>query len=379
MISKPKIALMSYSMDNRPAKGTALYTRKLIENLLNDDRYDFYLVHYDKVDDPLYKKAQEIIMPEVHLLFGTRFVRQLLFFWKYRKEKFDIIHWFQPRLYPFFWFAPARSIVVTAHGAGDITAPSHFVFSRMVFNFIMCNFNKHIDACIAVSNFARDEIVEYYKIVKEKVFVTYNGGGEDYEPIPKKEAQEIIKLNYLISNPYILDISRLVPHKNVSSLVRAYIKTKETYNIEQDLVIVGYKGYSYKEVSALVESSAFAPPVHFIEYVKVEDLNALYSGADLFVFPSLNEGFGFPIIESMASGTPVITSNITSMPEVSQDAALLVDPNNINDIVEKIYRVLSDHTLSDSLREKGLRRAKDFTWKQTSEATKKIYEKMLQT
>ena len=376
-LQKPKIALMSYSMDNRPAKGTALYTRKLIENLLDDDRYEFCLVHYDKVDDPLYKKAREIIMPEIHLPFATRFMRQVLFFWKYRNEGFDIIHWFQPRLYPFFWLAPARKLVVTAHGAGDITASSYFVFSRIVFNYIMRNFNKHIDACIAVSHFAMEEIVENYKIAKEKVFVTYNGGGEEYKPIDKKVSKEIMSRSYSVSNPYILDVSRFVPHKNVLNLVRAYIIVKEKYHIEHDLVIVGFKDRSFKEVSDLAQMSAYSTSIHFIDYVETNDLNALYSGADLFAFPSLNEGFGLPVIESMASGTPVITSDATSMPEIGGDAVLLVDPSNPNDIVEKIYKVLSDAALNDSLTKKGLEQAKNFTWKQTSEATKKIYDEVL--
>ena len=132
---------MSYAMDNRQAKGTALYTRKLIENLLANDRFDFYLVHYDKVDDPLYKKAHEIMIPRIKLPYGSRFVSQLLFFWKFRKNKFDIMHWFQPRVYPFYWLAPAKKIVITMHAAGDITAPGFFVFSKEVFNFVLKYFN----------------------------------------------------------------------------------------------------------------------------------------------------------------------------------------------------------------------------------------------
>ena len=137
MISiRPKVALMSYAMDNRSAKGIALYTRKLIEGLVSSNEIDFYLVHYDEVMDPLYKKAHEIIMPKVRLPYGSRFISQLLFFWKYRKQPFDVVHWFHPRVYPFYWLVPAKKIIVTVHGAGDITAPTYFVFSRSVFNFI---------------------------------------------------------------------------------------------------------------------------------------------------------------------------------------------------------------------------------------------------
>ena len=120
-------------------------------------------MHFDKTDDPLYKKAKEIVMPEiVRLPFGTRFIRLMLFFWKYRNDRFDIIHWFQPRLYPFFWLAPARLIVATLHGAGDVTAPASFVFSKSVFNFVLKHFNHRVSAIIVDSDIAKDEIVDAY-------------------------------------------------------------------------------------------------------------------------------------------------------------------------------------------------------------------------
>src|SRR3989338_5159465 len=158
-----KVALMSHPMDNRAGKGTALYTRKLIEELLKNERLEITLVHYDAVPDKLYKKAREIVIPQIpHLPFGTRFVRTLLFFWKYRKEKFDIIHWFQPRLYPFFWLAPAKHIVVTAHGGGDAAYPHAFLFSRFVFVGVMKLFGRYIRATVGDSAFARQEIIDAY-------------------------------------------------------------------------------------------------------------------------------------------------------------------------------------------------------------------------
>lgn len=377
MSTRPKIALMTYSMDNRQAKGTALYTRRLIEHLLADNRYEFYLVHYDRVDDPLYKKAHEIIMPQVRLPYATRFVRQLLFFWKYRHNQFDIIHWFQPRLYPFFWWAPARRIVVTAHGAADITAPSYFVFSKFVFNFLMKYFNRSIDACIAVSHFAKEEIVEHYRIDVNRVFVTYNGGGEYYRPLQRDEARDIVRKNYSIDRPYVLDISRLEPHKNVENVVRGYISARQKYDMSQDLVIVGSRGYSSAPVSALIQSSPYVGSIHIISFVEDAHLNAFYSAADVFVFPSLNEGFGLPLVEAMASGVPVVTSNVTSMPEIAGDAALLVDPTDPSNIADSMWAVVSQKELAGSLIQKGLARAELFTWEETAAKTKEIYDILL--
>src|SRR3989344_4737515 len=301
-----KVALMSYAMDNRRGMGTALYTRRLIEKLIQDDRFEWYLVHFDTVDDPLYSQAHEILIPRIpHLPFGTRFIRTMLFFWKYRNEQFDIIHWFQPRLYPFFWLAPARHIVVTAHGAGDITAPGQFPFSRRVYNFLMKHFNHRIDAVIGVSEFGKREIIEHYDVPSKKVFAIYNGGGEDFKDLDTAGSQRLVSQKYGVRAPFILDVSRLEPHKNIDTLIRAY--------------------------EIMRRESAIS---HRLDFVQQEHLNALYSAADLFVFPSLNEGFGLPVIEALASGTPVITSNVTALPEVAGGCALTVDPADANTLAE---------------------------------------------
>jgi len=369
---------MSYAMDNRAAKGTALYTRKLVERLLDDDRFEWCLVHFERVDDPLYRRAREIVMPKLRLPAATRFVRTMLFFWKYRHEGFDIIHWFQPRLYPFFWLAPACHIVVTAHGAGDITAPGAFPLSRRIFNFILKHFNHTVDALIGVSEFGREEIIEYYRADPERTYAIYNGGGEDFHPILKSEAGRITS-KYGIVQPFILDVSRLVPHKNVDAVIRAYDILRTDPSRREQLVIVGGPGYRHEETYALARRSPYASSILFIEYVPQEDLNALYAAAEVFVFPSLNEGFGLPVVEAFASGTPVVTSNVAALPEIAGSAALLVDPYKPDHIAGAIGRILSDQSLRASLVEKGRARAKQFTWKKTAEETLALYHSLAES
>ncbi len=369
---------MSYSMDNRKAKGTALYTRKLIENILDDKRFDFYLVHYDKVDDPLYGRAKEIIMPNIKLPYGSHFVSQMLFFWQYRKNKFDLIHWFQPRVYPFFWLAPAKKIVITTHGAGDITAPGPFVFSREVFNFILTKFIRKVDAIIAVSKYGFEEIAKYYRAPHENIFFTYNGGGEDFKVIPKTVAWQVIFKKYGVGQPFILGMARHLPHKNVTGLISAYKIFRDKYNRGEKLVIVGSRDFDTEKIFRLADKSGYKSDIIFIDYVEADDLNSLYSAADLLIFPSLVEGFGLPVIEAMASGTPVITSNTTSLPEVSGEAAILVDPYDVEKIAEATNKVLTDENLKNNLIKKGLAWSRKFNWRQTSEQTMKIYFKLLE-
>jgi glycosyltransferase involved in cell wall biosynthesis len=381
MSTKPKIALMTYAFDNRQAKGTALYAKKLTELLVKENRFDFFLVHYDKVDDPIYKMGKEIIMPDVDFPFAKHFLRQMLFFWKYRNNKFDIIHWFQPRLYPFFWFAPAKKIVVTAHGAADITSlttKESFVLSRDIFNLVMIYLNKFISAIIAVSNFGKKEIEEHYRIEPEKVYSIYNGGGEDFKPLDKAESQKIIKEKYKIDSPFILDISRLEPHKNVVSLILSYIDLRNNnLNLHHKLVIVGNRAFGSHKIVEMAKESKYSSDIIFVDYVAVEDLNAFYSASDLFVFPSLNEGFGLPVVESMASGTPVITSNVTALPEVGGDVAVLVNPLDIKEISIKMASLLLDKEKLEDLSKKGIIKAQNFVWSKTSKETVDLYLKLL--
>jgi glycosyltransferase involved in cell wall biosynthesis len=376
---KPRVALMTYAFDNRPAKGTALVARKVTERLLCDDRFEYTLVHFDHVDDPLYAQAHEVVMPQVRLPVATRFVRTLLFFWRFRREPFDIIHWFQPRLYPFFWLAPARHIVVTMHAAGDITAArSAFVLSREVFNRVLQWFHRYLSLAFAVSQFARDEIIAEYGVAPERVQVIYNGGGEEYRPLPREAVRPMLARYAVPNEPYILNISRFQPHKNVAALVAAYNRLRdEQPERREHLVLVGTPVMGYTLPIDAVRASAYAVDIHIIPYVEQDDLNALYTGAAVFAFPSLNEGFGLPIVEAFASGTPVVTSNATSLPEIAGDAAVLVDATDERALADALGRVLSDEALRGTLRERGFARAAFFTWDKAADATLRAYASLL--
>ncbi len=377
MQRKIKVALMSDPMDNRHGKGTAIYTRKLIEHLLEDNRVEITLVHYDLSSEPLYGKTREIRIPYLRLPFATRFVRTMLFFWKYRNEKFDIIHWFQPRLYPFFWLAPARHIVVTAHGAGDITAPGQFPLSRRIYNTLMRYFNGKIDAVVGDSDFGRAEIIEHYHTRPDRTHAILLGGGENFTALDTVEAQKRISAIYGIRIPFILDVSRLEPHKNVDTLIRAYEILRRSSTLTHSLVILGARRFGAEKTIALAHASTFKDDIVFLDSVEQTNMNALYAAADLFVFPSLNEGFGLPVVEAFASGTPVITSNVTALPEIAGDAGVTVDPMDTEALAEAMQRVLSDLPLREALVQKGLARARQFTWARTAEKTIELYQSLL--
>lgn len=374
---KLKVALMTYAIDGRYAKGSARYARRLLDHLLSDERFEFFLVHFKPDDDPLYRRSREILMPQVRLPYASRFVSLLLFFFRYRNRPFDIIHWFQPRIYPLYWLAPARHIVVTAHGGGDITAPGLFVFSKQVFNFVLSRLNFAVSALIADSDFGKREIVEHYRAPPSKVHAILLGGGEDFKRLDPRESAQRIAQVYGIQSPFILDVSRLQPHKNVDSLITAYIKMRGSHPERREkLVIAGSPVFGFEKTYELARQSRFAVDISFVNYVEEKDLNALYAAAQVFVFPSLNEGFGLPVIEAMASGTPVITSNTTSLPEVAGEAGIIVPPFDTDALAREMEQVLADGTLRQSLIAKGLAHAAAFTWDKTARKTAELYLKL---
>jgi len=305
---KIKIAFMSDTLDRRPERAFA--SRRLIENLLKHPELEIYLIHYQKMpDDPLYGRANEIMIPLLTLPWASHFF-SFIWFCLRTKEKFDIFQWLVARPYPFFWLVPAKKIVVTAHdGYIDLwTAPNMLFWAMLRF------FHRYIDAIIGVSEFANKEIIQTYHMPPEKVFTVYNGTDSVFRHIPENEARRAVGKYNVDAEKYFIYVGRIQPHKNVKRLVEAYILLRDTTDAKEKLLIIGKSSYGAKEVWDLAESSKYSKDILFVKYASLEDLPAFYSLATALVFVSLNEGFGLPLIEAMACGTPVISSSATSLP-----------------------------------------------------------------
>lgn len=365
---------MTYAIDGRKAKGTALVARKSVEALISrKEDFDITLIHYEKSDDPIYSQGiREIIFPTFKWKFlNRRFFRQIYYFIM-TKDNYDIVHWFQPRVYPFFWLAPARKIMVTVHGAGDITAPGYFNLSRYMFNWTLRLAKKKVDAVIVCSEFAKKEVIDAYGFLESQVYVIYNGAESSFRPA-SEEKISAVKKKYDLPEKFFLNVSRLNPHKNVPRLIAAFEDFLSKNKSDLHLVNVGAGGYEKEKVNAIVGRSKYKDRIHLVGYIEEEDLPALYSAAFAFIFPSLNEGFGLPVIESMACGTPVVTSNITSLPEVSGKAAILVNPFNEKEIAEAMEKVAKDKDLREEMISEGLVNASKFTWEEMGAKLIKLY------
>ena len=225
---------------------------------------------------------------------------------------------------------------------------------------------------IAVSQFTKDRIVERFGIHPDKITVVWNGVDAQFRPRSTDEIAEVREALGIRSPRYLLSLGSLEPRKNVRRLLTAWSRLKRELPEDLSLVIVGSKGASLVFKDAGI--TEIPEGVHFTGYAKQEHLPALYSGALALVYPSLYEGFGLPPLEAMACGTPVITSNTTSLPEITAGAALLVDPMSEEAIAGAILQIIRDCELRDRLRTQSLAHASRLTWDMAAAETRKVLE-----
>ena len=231
------------------------------------------------------------------------------------------------------------------------------------------------DLIITISESAKNDIIKNLDVKEDKIEIVYPGIDlENYSRIYEKEELERIRKKYNLPSEYILYLGTIEPRKNIERIIKAFIKYKKERKDNLKLILSGKKGWKYENIMELVKLRP--EDITFTEYVDEEDKIALYKMAELFVFPSLYEGFGMPVLEAMAAGVPVVTSNVSSLPEVAGDAAILVDPLNEDEIFEAYKKILSDKKLQREMIQKGLEQAKKFEWKESVKVLEQIYEKM---
>ncbi len=229
---------------------------------------------------------------------------------------------------------------------------------------------KKVRRIIAVSEFTRRRIVERLRVAPEKISVILNGVDERFCPRPEAEVAEVRRALGIPEGTYLLYVGSLEPRKNLKRLLEAWEQVRPAVDPEISLVVAGMRGSP--NVFRRAALSKLPRKVHFTGYVPEERLPGLYAGALALLYPSLYEGFGLPPLEAMACGTPVVVSATTSLPEVTGDAAILVDPESVESIAAGIHRALSSGPLRQELRERGLARAREITWERTARQTLQV-------
>ena len=235
------------------------------------------------------------------------------------------------------------------------------------------------DHIIADSQATKDDLIDLYSTPLDKITVLLSGVDARYKINTNSIVLMTMRNRYNIPDtPYLFTVGTVQPRKNYSRVIRA-LKILRAQGYDLSLVIAGGKGWLEDEMYQTIAETGMKDYVHLIGFVADDDLPVLYSGAECVVFPSLYEGFGFPVLEGMACGTPVVTSNGSSLPEVAGDAALMVNPLDVEAIAHAIQRILDDSALRATLIERGLEQVKHFTWEKSARQLKQIYTDALAT
>jgi glycosyltransferase involved in cell wall biosynthesis len=237
---------------------------------------------------------------------------------------------------------------------------------------------KRADKIITISEFSKNEIIRYLDIAEDKIVVMPCGVDFSlYHPDYTNEEVQNVNEKYNINGKYLLYLGTLEPRKNIIRLIQAYAQLKTEIPNTPRLVLAGKKGWMYDSIFELVKELNLEEEIIFTGYIEIKDAPVLMKGAVLFLFPSLYEGFGMPPLEAMACGTPVLVSNVSSLPEVVGDAGILVDPFSVNSIRQGIENLLNDKNKRDKLALKGIEVAKNFTWDRSTEIVNKVLKALI--
>ncbi len=232
---------------------------------------------------------------------------------------------------------------------------------------------RRSDRILTVSEASKRDILEYFDVSPDKITVIYNAIDEHFEGDPSDDAVRGVAERYQLAGDFALYVGNVKPHKNVERLIDAFHRVRQSGVDDLRLVIIGDEISKYAALRRAVHKYNLHKYVRFLGFLSDETLAVVYRLAKVFVFPSLYEGFGLPPLEAMASGTPVVTSNVSSLPEVTGDAALLVDPTDTDAIADAIRRVVTDPALHADLRRRGLARARQFSWERSVRQIRDIY------
>ena len=253
--------------------------------------------------------------------------------------------------------------ITTIHDLIPLKLPHLTLDNKRFFRELINVSLQESECIITVSESTKKDIIELFNYPQDKIYVTY-------QPIISKECdsngKDILEKYQLKKNNYILFIGAIEPKKNIKRIIEAYQKLR----LKQPLVIIGKKAWLWQEELQNINTSS----IILLDYVTYQELQCFYRGATCFIFPSLYEGFGLPVLEAMSFGTPVITSNVSSLPEVAGDAALYVNPYDSQDIAEKLNHMISNEDLRKKLTQAGKQRAKMFSMEKYLQKISRIYQ-----
>lgn len=312
-------------------------------------------------------------LPDEKKYFSYRYLSDAVFGLRTRFQKFHLYHETDHVPMPF-----QGPTVLTVHDLSFVHYPETHPKARLwyldKFFYPRLNWVSHF---ITVSVAIQKEIMEYLSIPQSRITVTPLGVSNQFRPYSGGDLNYFLGKYGLISQSFFLYVGAIEPRKNLSLLLRAYAALPSSLRKKNPLVLVGGSGWLMEELDEQIQKLQIDSTILKLGYVPTGDLPALYSGAVALIYPSLYEGFGLPPLEAMACGTPVITSNAPALQEVAGNAAIQVDPYDVEGLTEAIHLVISSPEIRESMKRKGLERAKCFSWRKTAAQTLNVYQKVI--
>lgn len=357
--------------------GVGHYTYFLVKELIGIDTKNTYVLYFDwRVKDTREFERSNVVIKHFPFSQYNRFLpfaySHMLISAYLMKEGLDVFHspvMQLPLTYP-------KKSVITVHDLGIYKNPEWYPSQIISSKLLMPRSLKSADRIIAVSESTKKDLQNIFNVPARKITVTHEGVVVDTFPVKNKRIDSIEK--FKLNGKFLLFVGTLVPRKNILTLLRAYknMLTQSPTLAAYPLVVAGAKDYKNEQIFSTIKELKLAKQVRYVGYVTHNQKVELMKRATCFVFPSLYEGFGAPVLEAMACGTPVVTSNVSSLPEVAGRAAVLVNPEDEAALSRAMRKVLTDVPLQTRLKQLGRRQAEKFTWRSCAEQTIKAYHSL---
>ena len=351
--------------------GIGTYIRNLLRHLARLDSQTEFVIFCRPEDRETLAAVGENFRPVPETSGNYSIVEQIKIPWALRREGVTLFH------APHYVLPPlvrCRS-VVTIHDVIHLMFPQYLP-NRVAFAYAKWSITQaahRATRIMTVSDSSKRDILRFVDTEPAKIDVIYNAYDERFAIEPREEDVVRVRERYQLTDEFVLYAGNVKPHKNLERLIDAFAIVRKRGLDHLKLVLIGDEISKYTALRRAVHQHQLHNYVRFLGYLPEETLAVMYRLAGVFVFPSLYEGFGLPPLEAMASGTPVVTSNVSSLPEVAGDAAVLVDPYDPRAIADGIYRVLTDETLRRDMVHKGIARAGQFSWEQSVRRVRQIY------
>lgn len=364
--------------------GVEEYTLALLRALFASDHENEYILFFNawKKDIPDFRWVETFPNVTIRVF---RFPNKLLnlSLWYFNAPKLDLLLggtdvFFLPNL-NFAAVSQKTKLVVTAHDLSFELFPHAFSWKQRLWHFLVHfrSLLRRADRIIAVSQSTKDDLITQYGISEERIVSIPSGIDQRFRQMDRNDPELIrIKEKYHLPYKYILFLGTFEPRKNMVALIKSYDALQATKNPvfeKYDLVIAGTRGWKCDDSIEARRQSPYKKKILFPGFIADEDKVGLYNLASVFVYPSIYEGFGFPPLEAMACGVPVITSHAAALPEVVGDAGMMIDPYQPEELYQALQAVISSSSLAESLAREGLRRAKLFSWQKTAEKTLDVF------